>query len=262
MLETVRNSICCKVCNCILNKPVILPCGETICAKHDYIYKNKHTCKCQLCEKERFLDESESFPQNKAIEGLLEADISKLNLGDDYKIAWEYLNALSYNQDKYEKLKSSPEEFIHEKFQAMRHKVDLVRERLIQKINDRSDKIIADIDSYEHECKMNLSSIKPCPKELDISTIKEELTVWQENLKKLFYDESLCSTVRNKGSENLTKIVEIHRELINEILLGQERKAEFETKHSNVLNVFHDCLDLNRYFTFWCCTHSKSFKHL
>ncbi len=61
---------------------------------------------------------------------------------------WELLGELNNINLKYEEIKSKAEDLIFEKFQAMRRKVDLIREEIIQKVNDCSEKIIADIDSY------------------------------------------------------------------------------------------------------------------
>ncbi len=39
MLEIVKKLMSCKWCNEFLIDPVFLPCGETICAKHEPYFK-------------------------------------------------------------------------------------------------------------------------------------------------------------------------------------------------------------------------------
>jgi hypothetical protein len=195
------------------------------------------------------LKESENFPQNKAIENLLEAEISRLNLGNEYHATCAILKDLNSLKDSYENLKSTPEDFVYEKFHAMRQKVDLIREDLIQKINDCSDKIIAEIDSYENECKQNLSRLNPWPKEFDISTIRDELSAWEGKMKKLYYDEELCSTIRDKSKDYKERIKTCHNELIDRILSGKANKYIFENKYSNVVDIFCKHLNFSKYTT-------------
>ncbi len=43
MLESLIYS---NVCDAILKEPVLLPCGETICAKHEELFKARETSRC------------------------------------------------------------------------------------------------------------------------------------------------------------------------------------------------------------------------
>jgi hypothetical protein len=133
MLKAISELICCKTCKQILKKPVIIPCGETICAEHETLFRNEETVRCQFCDKDHELaDPEQHFLPNKGIEGFLAGEISKLDLGEKYKRIAKLLEEMSDQVRRFDELKERPESLIFEKFQEMRRKVDLVREEIIQ----------------------------------------------------------------------------------------------------------------------------------
>lgn len=58
----------CIECKNLLEYPVILPCGESICKKH--IHTDKTTFFCQVCCAEHSIP-GDGFPANKALEKFL-----------------------------------------------------------------------------------------------------------------------------------------------------------------------------------------------
>ncbi len=148
MLEAVKNVINCDLSNELLKQPVVLPCGGTVCGKHQALFKNKETARCQICDEDHELSGSGHFPANKKVARLLEAEISRLDFGENYKQGLKLLQELKNVMTKYDEVKNKVVDLIFEKFQEMRRKVYLIREQIIQKVNECSEKIISDIDSY------------------------------------------------------------------------------------------------------------------
>jgi hypothetical protein len=241
MLSVITNLITCKLCKEIFDRPVILPCGDTICSKHEELYKQADTSKCELCARVHKLNESEHFPANKVAQSLIANEINKLDFGEDHKKARELINELNELKSNYDNTKNSVEDLIFEKFHEMRRKVDLIREEIIQKVNDCSDKILSDIKTYEKECKANLSELDKklaANEALDLTKIKNDLNEWDKKIRKLFYDEELCKEVQNKNSEYSEKLKNGIKQLKNEIFLGEKKKFDFETKYANIFDVF------------------------
>ena len=54
-MEIIRKAITCKICTQILESPVVLPCGESICEKH--IDSMEHEISCRSCGKAYYKDE-------------------------------------------------------------------------------------------------------------------------------------------------------------------------------------------------------------
>jgi hypothetical protein len=248
MLETIKTILSCKLCEKILDQPVILPCCETVCGKHQELFKNKETSRCKLCDQDHELGETAHFLTNKVVECFLAGNISKLDFGENYTQASNLLKELVNAQDVYNRVKNKPEDLIVEKFQEMRNKVDLIREEIIQKVKNCSEKIHSDINAYEEECKRNLpnlNSMLQANELFDLSWIKADLSDWQMKMKQLYYDKELYTKINEKSAGYLMSLKNIAQELKIEILLGQEKKFEFETKYSNIFDTFYKHIGFN-----------------
>ena len=188
-------SIKCKSCEGILSKPVILPCGHSICKRHE---KNENrTVECIKCN-ESFEIPINGFASNRDLESLLESD---LNIYDEYN---SYFNSFTQFQELLEhfnRVKNDPELRIHSVLSDFRNKVDLKREELKQNIEKEALKMIEKINEFEIECKSNLKSIKAdldlnkkldlyasyltSSKPIDIKELKSSFDICTSNMKVL-----------------------------------------------------------------------------
>jgi hypothetical protein len=243
MLNAVDTILACKLCEQILDKPVNLPCGETICGHHEALFRDSNTSKCEFCDKEHKLQENEHFPPNKIAELILEVEINKLNLCEDYNQAHTNVEHLNQLKDLYEEIKTNSKEFISQKFEQMRKRVRMIREEIIQKVNECSEKIISDIDAYENECQANLSANKLL-NEIDsdynsfLPEIKNDLKVWEEKLSKLYFNKDLFKEINEKSVEYISSLKSNLKTFTNKLELGSEKKLEFETKYRNIFYTF------------------------
>jgi hypothetical protein len=172
---------------------------------------------------------------------LLTTEISKLEFGENHKQACELLEKLSHAYLNYHKIRNNPEEFLSEKFEAMRRKVDLIREQIIQKVHDCSEKNMSDINTYEERCKLNLRDLDSKLKSnraFELSGIKAKLSDWETRMHKLYYDKDLCTEINDKSEEYSKSLKNSLKDLKNELFLGQEKKLQFETKYCNIFDTF------------------------
>jgi hypothetical protein len=248
MIETVRKLISCKWCDQILKKPVLLPCGATICLAHEAHFRacevkkeDEKSSLCQLCGQDHRLTEFEHLPTNEIAQDLLDSQLNELYFGKNYEKAAELLKTLHLLMSDYEQMKNNPEGFIFDYFQAVRDKVDLIRDELIQKVNECSANILTDIDSYESECRTHLSVMKAekaAGDMPDIAKIKSELDAWQKRMDKLLYDKELYKTIAAKHKNFAQKLSSGIEDLQNEAIRGKARKFDFELKYLNIFDTF------------------------
>ena len=112
MNKLTSDLVSCKWCKKRLIKPVLLPCGETICEKHTgELRKPSETC--MICGNEH---KNESFHANKIAEMLLKAEIDKLNFGEKFNKAAKSLEMLGEMYKKFENMKNDPEDFLYSHF--------------------------------------------------------------------------------------------------------------------------------------------------
>lgn len=154
-MEVIRELITCKFCEHRLIDPIVLPCGETICAEH--AHPDSSYVKCMLCQNLHEIPEK-GFPRNKSIARSLEMGIDRVMYGKGYSIAIESIGKLRSAIESYNEVKNNKELFIYEFFEHLRNKIDAFCEQ--HKVS--FDKMIVEeirtnLKDYETACKTNLS---------------------------------------------------------------------------------------------------------
>ena len=112
-----------------------------------------------------------------ALENLIEQNIDCIDLGDEYRSAYDKLEDFSDLLERFEKLKNDPDDKIYSKINELKSEVDLRREELKNKLDEDALSIIKKLDDYEKECKTNIASIKA---EIENN---ENLNEWGKDLK-------------------------------------------------------------------------------
>jgi hypothetical protein len=237
MIENVKKIINCKICFQALEEPVSLPCGETCCKKHQTAFMFGKLC--TLCDQLHPLKLGESFPVNKLAQDLISNKFTELDFGEDYKQAKQKLSELNQKFQEYTNLKSNPQDFIHEFFSNLRNKVDLERETLIQKINECSEKLLAEIDSYQNECMTKLSSSKAKePLCVNLAVIKSDLEKWEQELSYLKVDQKLWDSIKQMHVKHWTALESAKFSHENELIKCRLEKFQIEMKFSDMLSLF------------------------
>lgn len=155
-MNKVTNAIKCIDCQQILQQPVLIPCGHTICNHHASRSGSSYTC--PICRVEYFPSvEGGGFPPNKALETMV-SEIPALDFGQDHKRAVQVCNDLTTEIQTLKSICDDPVHYIHERSSEYRNRVDLKREMIKLAIDEYADKLIKSIEEHEKECKTEISS--------------------------------------------------------------------------------------------------------
>ncbi len=73
--EKINQLFNCTFCSKLLHKPVVLPCGKTVCKMHAAEFDKKE---CIFCTKVHQIPE-DGFPVNEFVEKQLEMQLNKIN---------------------------------------------------------------------------------------------------------------------------------------------------------------------------------------
>ena len=138
-------------CKLIYENPVILPCGHSLCKHH--LTNNHDKFMCYFCQYEHQMP-SNGFAINIAINRMIESYMQSSPLR---KETIEAFDRLSQTINEYEMI--DREKYVYDYFEDIRNKVDLHREELIKKINERSELIIQQLKEKEQKCKLNSANI-------------------------------------------------------------------------------------------------------
>ena len=226
----------CPTCMKILNLPVILPCGHTICKEHvDKAVENNETnIKCKICI-ESYVIPPNGFVRNRALESLLEKETKKVGFGENFRVYYkstkETLESFEEFLDELSRIKNDPEMKIQTVISELKNKVDLKREEIKNEIDRKALALIERIDEFKKECKANASNVKSdCKLDETLERLKNDL------------NETGKSSVTVEIFDKWMKIVD---ESKSSIKLIQSELLKFdESLFLNRLNSF-DFMDLS-----------------
>jgi hypothetical protein len=153
----------CSLCNKILHKPILLPCGDTICQEHLQEKKclKDNLITCKICKQE-FHVKNDDFKSNNLVAKQIEDEIYlteneknlKHQIEDSYKVI------LDLNEQLHE-AKLSVDLKCFEHFQEIRRLIDLHREESMLTNENTSDELVkVSLDMIDKAHKMEEAYLK------------------------------------------------------------------------------------------------------
>lgn len=209
-MDIVKSAIKCTLCSSVLEEPVILPCGYSVCLKHLQNLQNE-TIRCKPCNEDHRIEKS-YVNVSKSLDVLIKANFENQKLSPDYYLAFDQYNKLDERINDMETLRNDPSRFVKQTIDKLKNKSDLIRKDYISKIDQRADHIIEQLEKYEKECITNLDSSHFKSKMTDfdknITNIKETLAKWYNQLNDFSTDNNVWQTIiqtNNKSDWMLRK---------------------------------------------------------
>lgn len=151
-MENLFETIKCIECKCILQSPIVLPCGKSVCQKHITSQQQQHYF-CHSCAHNHIIPET-GFAANNAVQLLID-----LNLGG-YKQAYNACEQLKSALGELEALHADPLAQIALVISALKGEIRTRRDQMIVEIEQKSEHLIVDLESYQRECASALSRLK------------------------------------------------------------------------------------------------------
>lgn len=203
-MNVLKSAITCKQCRNILKKPILLPCGESVCLEHvqnlpDNIYY------CKFCTQEHTILNGELY-MNKSLENLINANLCNVNLGDEYSNALDDCKQLGELISEFETMRKDPAYFINDTLTKLRNQTDILREELKLFIDKEANKIIDELNQYERDCKSKLETnefkMSMLKIDTEMETIKKELNDWENQLSYFDSKQEKLKTIYEKCRKN------------------------------------------------------------
>jgi WD40 repeat protein len=153
MQVTEENGFICQFENCklLIENPIILPCGFSICQEH--LVSFNETFKCIFCEQEHIIPEY-GFTLNRNLVAIMKNHSHLSKLHSETIAIFQNLNSLINEFDKF-----NGDDYIYEFFLNLRNQVDLHREELINQIIIKSDELLLKLKQNEEKCKLNTARL-------------------------------------------------------------------------------------------------------
>ena len=155
--DRIKELTICEYCKHIFQRPVILPCGESICRKHlrELVPINEESQNhivCYFCCELHSYDEESDYPPNKLVEKLV--DLELVNSQTHYELCKKICDKLRSKIIEFEEIKSNPMSYLTKFFdhlkaevEAKKHESDVAAELLREKIFDS-------LNMFYNECQM------------------------------------------------------------------------------------------------------------
>ena len=225
-MKPVFDPIKCKTCEKILKKPVILPCGHSICQVHvDEAKTSNSDIKCGRCMESHSIPEK-GFNLNKDLEALIENKLDSLDLGEDYNYAFYKSRTFAYFVKIFEKIKNQPDMRIHDYISQVKNDIDLKREELKNEIDQKCLSMIEKLEEFEKECMANVDSVKS---RFD-DKLDEKLNEWRTK------SEEFKNDLRSFESSKWKKVKEV------DLHIKEIRSELYDFDESLFLNRFNEII--------------------
>ena len=208
-------------CKMILQNPITLPCGESLCLKHLESFNDQF--KCFLCDEEHQMPKN-GFKINKTINLLLENYFESNPLRNEIRESFNRLNQLICD---YETL--DPEGYIFDYIRELINRVDLHREELLKEINDKSDQIIKQLKDKEQICMANVSKLQ----KMNLDEFKtDNLPLWEHSLRKPDINEDNLYDLLEKMNDKIGEIQNEIQKFKSDLLINEAIDFEEYEKSS------------------------------
>ena len=154
---SLKNLLNCKFCSNVLQEPVILPCGQTLCKIHSEEISKKE---CFVCSEINTIPDYNGFPNNDLVQAQLEMKLNLLNIDlFHFNNCQEMFQDLNKRVKETESVRNDSDNYVYEYFAELRRQVDLRRDTIINSVQEYSNKMIEQIDHLEQECFIMLRRI-------------------------------------------------------------------------------------------------------
>ena len=147
----MKKELTCEICHQIYTNPITLYCcGKNICMKHlEKIISGNSAKKftCLLCNEENY---HQKFTVNKFMEKLIAQDLHKYKIDSKYE---ETFNNLEKEIETIGQILKDPEHAIDEEINKLMGQVELERESLKSRIDERANDLIQQLESISNRLK-------------------------------------------------------------------------------------------------------------
>jgi hypothetical protein len=232
-MQDLLESLKCLECQNILEKPVVLPCGDFICMKHLKPDSSEHLC--TTCDILHAIPNG-GFRENKTLAKLLKTNIHEAKFCKEYENAYVSFKNLEKTFEESKLFNKDPYLFINKTVSDLKMEVDILREEFKLKIDEKADALIKEMDEYEQECKGNLNSVDSSLKFEEMAAhmerVKVELQKWKTILDSFSPNEHKWKSIEEE-SEKLAIDLEVtlneykQEALLNKLYDYQLRLASF-----------------------------------
>lgn len=243
-MEQFSQAIKCRLCKCILDSPVLLPCCHSVCKKHE---KERKHIACYECDVEYEIP-SGGFAEQKDLALIIASGIfqkvCEIDLGPEHKSAVKACKEMEKIIAEVEQLVKDPIFYVHERISELKMKIDLAREEFKWTIDEEAEVVLRKLQEYESECERNLKSIEILSTvneiESELNAKKLDLDNWTRYLDNFKVDCKKFANIQNKCETEISQLNDDLESFQEIFLINKYRKYEQDVKDFEKIEIcFH-----------------------
>lgn len=143
-MHKINDAIKCVSCSLILNSPVILPCGHSICKNHAHVWRYDQVWEMR----KKSFGPSDGFPNNESHAAIIDTQFYAINLGEANENVRSACKSLELLINQVNAVLADPTYQTREEIDGMKNKIYLKREQLKLQIDQETDVLIERLDQY------------------------------------------------------------------------------------------------------------------
>jgi hypothetical protein len=238
-MNKISNAIKCVNCKHILDTPVSLPCGHSICKKHSTGVKEPVLC--YSCGVEHQLPRNGEFPQNLGLTEIIEAQIGSFDFGKEYHEAKQSCEQFDELLTKIEHTLNDPFHFTHDAIEYLKNVVQLKGEQMKHEIDMKMSSSFQKLDEYKNECKSKCKTIEYLQEATRLGQEKDanrkQLNEWLVTLNEFKFNDSVWKMIKNESEKKIESVQnELDRFKASSLL--QNRYGKFRVEIEEELGNF------------------------
>jgi hypothetical protein len=209
-MESFYSLAKCFDCDKIPESPIILPCYKSVCAKHIPTHNEYMFYFYQICDNNHYVFEN-GYAPNKALTFYIAENIQTFAKAS--KLC-DLLKASLADIETIEK-ETSNEQYIETVIDDLKSQVRMKRDELIKGVEEKSEKILLELNMCKRECVISLKS-KPNERigKFEMKKIKLENMLnevnslqnqpsWKEILERVELEMKIMGSIREEMNETL-----------------------------------------------------------
>lgn len=235
-MDKIANAIKCVNCKEVFSKPLILPCGHSICKKHTETEDEK--IRCERCESNHL---NKGFSVNEALEEIVASQIASMDFGNVHKEARQSCDQLCATLAQIDLILKDPDYYTHEMIDGLINRVHVKSEMLKVQLEEIIQEALHKLQEYKSKCKQYVKSS-------EYATRKEVLQ--QENvesqaeldkcsiyLNQLKFDEAEWKKIQMNSDQKCSDLVNKLACFKKLLLLSEFEKNEREVNFFENINL-------------------------
>jgi hypothetical protein len=227
-MDKLSSALKCVNCRNVLESPVFLPCTHSICKKHTI--NAKSPILCRTCRIEHPLPENGDFPINSALADILDAQLSKLDLGKGQKEAKCACQMLRNVLAKVDTLLKDPTSYTRNKIDDLKDKVRAKGDAAKARIDEKVEHLICRLNEYQNNCHLALGTKEYVAKvekfQVEKEITREHMKEWMDTLNQIRVNDAVWERIKCESEEAIKHFESKLYKFKNELLFN--RLVEFQ----------------------------------